>query len=317
MNRAGMVVAVCASLTASALGGGTLTSGDAVLTYVDTPMFSSTLGNGTLLTDGAATDQLYKHTWYYRTQNNNQNRVFSSLDTPATSFVGDTCAMTYTNAGPGAAGQFGERFDATFKIQLIDGGNPGEVQVWTTLRFKASAGNASAKTYQIFHLVDLDLAGGSPTPSTDDVLSVDDANEVMLSQTEISSNRRAWFYGRSPSRYEINSGSTLRNKLASGANNLANLAGTTASIVGGDVAAAFQWEFTLEPGQEVVIESAYTINSTICRGDFNHDGFADAIDYDQFVAAWLAGDLAADFNGDTFSDAIDYDQFIAEWLTPC
>lgn len=52
-----------------------------------------------------------------------------------------------------------------------------------------------------------------------------------------------------------------------------------------------------------------------CVPDFNDDGFADAIDYDLFIALWLAPDDRADVNHDGFVDAIDFDIFIAAWLS--
>lgn len=53
------------------------------------------------------------------------------------------------------------------------------------------------------------------------------------------------------------------------------------------------------------------------QADFNNDGFADGADYDQFVNAFEAGDLAADFNGDTFVDGIDYDRFMIAFESGC
>lgn len=52
-----------------------------------------------------------------------------------------------------------------------------------------------------------------------------------------------------------------------------------------------------------------------CPADRNCDGFVDAIDYDQFVTAWLVVDVTnGDYNHDDFVDAIDYDMFISDWL---
>lgn len=54
-----------------------------------------------------------------------------------------------------------------------------------------------------------------------------------------------------------------------------------------------------------------------CPADFNFDGFADAIDYDQFIRVFDASDIQADVNGDGFVDAGDLDQFIRDWVKGC
>ena len=54
-----------------------------------------------------------------------------------------------------------------------------------------------------------------------------------------------------------------------------------------------------------------------CRADFNGDGFVDFTDFDGFVAAFEAGDLAADFNDDGFIDFTDFDAFVATFEAGC
>jgi hypothetical protein len=54
-----------------------------------------------------------------------------------------------------------------------------------------------------------------------------------------------------------------------------------------------------------------------CAADFNHDGFVDGIDYDQFNNAFESGDLSADYNGDGFVDGIDYDMFNNDFESGC
>lgn len=252
LRQASVIVSFVA-FAGSAFAGGTITSGNASLQYVDSPIWSAALGNGTLKTDTTATDQLYKDTWYYRTPANNTNRVFSSLDTPTETYTGDTATVKYTNAGPGSSGF--ERFDANFTVKLFDGGSPNQVLVWEVLKFKARAENSGPVTYQLFHLVDLDLG----SLSGDDSISTLNNTGIRVEQTDTPTGNKAQIEGIGATRYEINSGSNIRAKLNGTANNLATASGTTASTFSGDACAAFQWTVTLSPGQEVTIESAYTI----------------------------------------------------------
>jgi len=54
-----------------------------------------------------------------------------------------------------------------------------------------------------------------------------------------------------------------------------------------------------------------------CPSDFNADGFVNGIDFDQFVAAFEAGDLATDFNHDGFVNGIDFDSFTVAFESGC
>lgn len=237
------------TLAGATLAGGTLTSGNASFNLVGNPVFSSNFGNGNLLTDPGVADQLFMYNWYYRTQFNNTNRLFSSLDTPSEVYSGDTATITYTNAGPGPAGQ--ERFNAAFSIKLIDGANPGEAVVLTQLDFTNAA--TSPRTFQLFNLVDLDIAGSA----ANDTVQITDSGEVRARFTESVSGNYGEALGVGATAYQVGAGSTLRSLLGSGAANLNNSVGPFS----GDGAAAFQWTLTLDPGQTVSITSSFSLNT--------------------------------------------------------
>ncbi len=52
----------------------------------------------------------------------------------------------------------------------------------------------------------------------------------------------------------------------------------------------------------------------LCDADFNGDGFMSGADFDEFVAAFEAGDGAADYNEDTFVNGIDFDEYVAAFI---
>lgn len=81
----------------------------------------------------------------------------------------------------------------------------------------------------------------------------------------------------------------------------------------------FYYEFQLVVTDPHCLTTAITVDMfpNCCFADVNNDGFADGLDYDMFVNAFLNADLLADFNDDTFVDAIDYDEFITFWLQGC
>jgi hypothetical protein len=54
-----------------------------------------------------------------------------------------------------------------------------------------------------------------------------------------------------------------------------------------------------------------------CPPDFNNDGFIDFTDFDAFVAAFEAGELAGDYNNDGFIDFTDFDAFVSDFEVGC
>ena len=165
MTKALKALGVLALTSGAAFGGGgTITSGNASLQMVGPTLFNASFGDANMQIDGASSpDQLSKYTWYYRTPNNNQNRVMSSLQSPSPeTYVGDTASATWLNNGPGGAGI--ERFNATIVTKIEDGAGPNQVRVTATCDFQSAS--TATRTFQVFVLMDLDLAGGTPNPGS-------------------------------------------------------------------------------------------------------------------------------------------------------
>jgi len=60
-----------------------------------------------------------------------------------------------------------------------------------------------------------------------------------------------------------------------------------------------------------------SVDVTVTTADFNNDGFIDFTDFDSYVAAFEAGDMAADFNNDGFIDFTDFDSYVASFEAGC
>jgi hypothetical protein len=243
-----MVYVLLLAMAVPAALGGTITNGNASLNLIDT-LFSSNLGNGTLLTDTGASDQLYQYCWYYRTPNNNQNRYFGYYDTPTTSYVGNTLTATWTNAGPGSSGV--ERFNANMVLKLYDGALANQVQV--TCDMTITNPNAGTVTYQFFNITDLDLN----STATNDIVQITNTNAVRGTYTESGSANYAETLGIGAAMYQAGSASTIRGYFNGGALNLNNSVGPYT----GDGAIAHQWTVTLAPGQSTTLRSGFSINA--------------------------------------------------------
>jgi cytochrome c peroxidase len=84
---------------------------------------------------------------------------------------------------------------------------------------------------------------------------------------------------------------------------------TDAGAVGGEALSAV--------GRLPIFCGASGCPSACGPADINADGFLDFFDYDDYVAAFEAGNMAADFNEDQFLDFFDYDDYIAAFEAGC
>ncbi len=66
-------------------------------------------------------------------------------------------------------------------------------------------------------------------------------------------------------------------------------------------------------------EGVYSENVVliVCGADVNHDGFVNALDYDQYAELFETGELGADFNRDGFVNGLDYDAFAEHFEIGC
>lgn len=247
LNRGIVALALIAG-AGVASAAGTITSGTASYNSVGT-WSSTTSGNGTFITGTGISDQLFKNTWYYRTPSNNQNRFFSSLDTPTEVWSGNTATITYTNAGPGAAGV--ERFNAVFTLTITQTG-AGAARVDTKLVFTNT--NSTAKTYQVFNLVDMDL---NATATNDTISMLAGSGNQIAKSTDASASNIGYHAGYGATRYYAGLATGAQSAIGSGSSNLGNVAGPST----GDVGSAFQWELALGAGQSATIYASFAINT--------------------------------------------------------
>lgn len=271
--RAGRLTPILAALlTAIALPAqaqGTISSGTTYLQFVGTP-FGTTAGNANLLfgsPSAFATESLFRIGWSYNQGAGTNNRPFSSFDTPTASYSGNTATFSWSNAGAGATGF--ARWNAMLVVTLTEiaptpgGSTPGAARVDSQLTFSAAAANLTPIAYNLFHDLDLDIAGAGG-----DSFRVLDAHAVQGRASDASSATYAEFIGLGATRYEFNTGSALRTRVGvpggTGTGNLSTVAGTAApDWASTDGAVAFQWARTLAPGESAVIETAFTINSPV------------------------------------------------------
>jgi len=97
--------------------------------------------------------------------------------------------------------------------------------------------------------------------------------------------------------------------------------GSTSYVIPGSVLTecdTFYWGVTATgPGGNTASSPVSFYGQTIIPADFNHDGFLNGEDFDEFVVLFEAGDSGADFNGDTFVSGEDFDEFVQHFVDGC
>ena len=130
-----------------------------------------------------------------------------------------------------------------------------------------------------------------------------DPTSFEVTQTEASSSQFAHVLPiTTPTRFQFGSASTLRTLLTSNSGNLNNSA-TPAGPQ--DVAAAFQWELTLAPGESRTIQMNFSVNTDAvggttrpaCAADYDNNGGVDGGDLAAFFADFESGEGCADVDG--------------------
>jgi hypothetical protein len=276
MKSSHLALAALLALSGAAQGAGIIQSGTTYLQFTGTP-FSGTSGDANLFfgsSSAFSTDMLYKYGWAYHQGVGTSTRTFSGLGGPVESYSGDTATFTWTNAGAGSAGF--ARWDAVMTIKLMQlsptpGSNlPGQAYIDTRLSFKSNAANSGNITFTVFNLQDFDILGTNANAGPGDTYTVLDASGVRLKALDPTKTFFAESRGWGATRYELNTGSNLRNKLGFDSDqtaafqNLTTLAGTTAAnLVNADGALAYQWTQTLAPGQSMDIHTAFAVNMPV------------------------------------------------------
>src|SRR5262249_47552995 len=74
---------------------------------------------------------------------------------------------------------------------------------------------------------------------------------------------------------------------------------------------------TVSGGLRSLTTVATVSNTSICASDFNQDGFVTGDDFDEFSAAFDAGDPSADVNHDGFTTGDDFDYFAQRFDVGC
>lgn len=207
-------------------------------------------GSANLDVNGAATggDSLFATWWHYRVDNDAREFTYHA---PANPFVAAGDTMTGTFNLPSAAPSF--RSELNYKIIDTDGAATN--QALLQIRNKVTNTSSVSRTINIYSYTDFDPNGSFSHPYS--------YNGTEQALTGSSGGVTFWFKGFGANAYAANDFDLLRDELDdAGVDNLNNTVVYDPTTPGsGDFTGAFQWTFTLAPGEMTEILSVLSINT--------------------------------------------------------
>ncbi|MFM9957109.1 MAG: hypothetical protein ACKVZJ_03470 [Phycisphaerales bacterium] len=241
--------------SSTAFGAFSITNGNATFSSSVTPNFGDTTNQTVdLRPEGGVTqDQAFYYNWSYRPLSAGSTgiRGFSFLESPVVAAAGNTATFTWSNNGPGPVGQ--SRFSAVLTLVLTDGAIAGQAKVDATMVFTAATSNTGLTSWSLFNGLDFDIQG-----LANDTAVVTNPTAAEYTQTDVSGifGKHAGF---GANRFQVGSSSPIRGLLTGGGSTNLN---NTASFGPGDAAGAFQWDFSLQPGESRSIVTSFLVAPT-------------------------------------------------------
>ena len=71
------------------------------------------------------------------------------------------------------------------------------------------------------------------------------------------------------------------------------------------------------PTGKLTLAAVIALAEHVCPADIDGSGFMNGVDFDEFVAWFVAGDIRADYDRDTFLNGVDFDSFVDAFVRGC
>lgn len=234
------------ALSAAALSQGVITDGDARWEY-------NGVRSGDFQPD-STTDHLFENWWWYRVNsavgNDTKENQFG-LPADSQSYVGNVATLGWSFSIDDPRGGI-DIFDARLRVQLNDGGSPGEAIVMQEMLI-TNTGTGSL-SISIFNFADFDVSGSFGNDSA--TISGD-----TMTITDGTTSDYIEFFGLDADAFQAQAFPGLGNALDDGG--ITNLNNSGLPFGPGDFTGAFQWDITLAAGDQTTIIEGISANMPV------------------------------------------------------
>lgn len=193
------------------------------------------------LVDGSATDHLFQNWWWYRVGNGTREHAFSNFVSQSSGGANNH-TLNYAEVD-------GVSASINYVIQ-----DPGVGAIVTQRVVLTNTSTAGPQTVNLFNYADFDVGG---TAGSDSAVMTG-ANLMRI--TDVGGSF-AEFEGVGASAFQVTGFATLRTLLSNAV--VDNLNNTGLPFGPGDWTGAFQWSFTLNPGESVTVIERLSVNTAV------------------------------------------------------
>ena len=237
-RNSGIGLLLAAAFSASAMAqGGVITDGNARFEFNN----SLTPGSADFQPDGG-TDHLFQNWWWFRVDGAPSETRMTWFPT-SQSYVGNVASLGASEA----------LFDWRLRVQLTDGGAPGEALIGQAMTL-TNTSNGPLRV-SLFNYADFDVSG---TFSGDSAILAA-ANLIRI--TDGITGDFAEFQGVGASAWAVQSFAGLRTLLDDGA--ITNFSNTGLPFGPGDWTGAFQWRLSIPVGGSVTVFEFLSVNMAV------------------------------------------------------
>ncbi len=240
------IATLAAATPALAQGGGTIADNDATFVRVDPTAFDGTpTANFTGVAVTLTTDNIFEYGWWIRSSG---DAFEAPLGTPATfDYTGNLSTLTWS-------GVTADGLDVQEQTQVVDSGVAGVADGgYVVSQLAVSNPGSSSVTIDLFHYLDMDLAGTS-TGDSATLIEYPNLIEITDSATGVTAN----YVGAFADALQVLPFSQLRTLLNDTAPT--NLDNSGLPFGAADFTGGFQWASrTLEPGETALFLVATSV----------------------------------------------------------
>lgn len=199
-------------------------------------------GTSNVFTTNGSADQAFQEWWWYRANGVNTREFALSTQAAAPVITGNHMTLSYREP---------EGFSSTLMYTI---NNVGGVTLVTGTNFITNEGN-TALDLDFFNYIDWDM---NATAGTDNATLLSGNPAFRMRVTDTAALINGEYRALDATNYQVGSFSTVRTLTTDG--DIDNYNNTGLPFGPGDFTGGVQWKFTLDPGQQIALQTSRVLN---------------------------------------------------------